>query len=140
MNDSDERTRKEAIARSICVRVCDDLRSIDDLLAIDELLMRMARGDRTSLEDSLIAMLFHEDEHTDEFSRGHNSALRQAIRVVMADRAIVVSEPDPMPLPPTPDVIEDMAARLDVARTKSEEIKREAERQLFDTSDTEPAA
>ena len=139
MNDSDERTRKEAIARSICVRVCDELRTIDDLRAIDELLTRLARDDRRPLEDILLSMLYNEDEHPgDDHVRAWNAAMRQAIRSVMVDRAVAAREPDPLPPTPTPDVIEDMANRLDVARTKSEEIKREAARQTFDTSDTEP--
>lgn len=130
-------TRRDALARNLCCRICDERKTAEQLRTVDELLSRIERDDTTSLEDSLLSMLFDETEHPDDYSRGHNAAMRQAIRIAMVDAAVSVTAGQ-LPPEPSPDVIGDMAARLDVARTKSEELKREAERQMFDTSDTEP--
>lgn len=79
-------TRRDAIARNLCARICDDRRTAEQLRAVDELLTRIERGSTTSLEDSLLSMLYNDDEHPDDYSRGHNAAVRQALRLTMATR------------------------------------------------------
>lgn len=43
MNEAD-RTRRDALARTLCARICDDRRSLDELLVADKLFARIELG------------------------------------------------------------------------------------------------
>lgn len=85
-DDATDSSRREAIARGLCARICSEQIDIASLLAIDELLTAFENEEPG---DDLIARLerdqYDEDDLNDVVSRrSWNAAMRHAIGVARA--------------------------------------------------------
>jgi hypothetical protein len=86
-------TRRDAIARSLCARICDERRSVADLQALDAALSRLEHEDPVpvSLVDQLRNDRFHENEGSEieqAHRRGWNAGMEHAAALVRADAAL----------------------------------------------------
>jgi len=78
--------RRDAFARQLCARICDERLSVDSLELLDAVLAQLERGDRTSLLDQFENDRFNVDEDDGTLYRhGFNAAMRHATALVRID-------------------------------------------------------
>lgn len=79
-------TRRDALARNLCARLCGEMRTEEDLEQVDSLLTELENGvDANTLLGRLLHDRYNEGEGTETdriFRRGHNAGMRHATALV----------------------------------------------------------
>jgi hypothetical protein len=96
---ADERTRRDAIARSLAARVCSELRTDDELRRLDRMLSVIEQADDilAELDAHRYPLAEARDANDRAYRRGWNDALTDAGRVIRA----ATGQAPPPPVVPT---------------------------------------